>query len=67
MVRLAQIERFGVAEADNDDLLLECFQDHEAYVSARDHQKFLIIGRKGSGKTAIFRKLNSEVQWDQFC
>ncbi len=66
-MRLKDIEKFGASEADNDELLLECFEDHEAYISARDHKKFLIVGRKGSGKTAIFRKLVSDSQWDQFC
>lgn len=63
---LKEAETFGTAEADNDDLLLECFEDHEAYIAAKNHKKFLIVGRKGSGKTAIFRKLNSERDWDQF-
>lgn len=64
---LKDVQTFGASEADNDDLLLECFQDHEAYVAARNHRKFLIVGRKGSGKTAIFRKLVSEKSWNQFC
>lgn len=66
-MRLMHIEKFGVAEADNDDLLLDCFEDHEAYVAALEHRKFLIVGRKGSGKTAIFRKLVSNSEWDPFC
>lgn len=64
---LNQIEKFGVSEADNDDLLLDCFEDHEAYIAARAHRKFLIVGRKGSGKTAIFRKLVSESNSTRFC
>lgn len=66
-MRLSEIEKFGVSEADNDDLLLDCFEDHEAYLAARRHQKFLIIGRKGAGKTAIFRKLVSETSNARFC
>lgn len=66
-MRLNQIEKFGVSEADNDDLLLDCFEDHEAYLAARQHKKFLIIGRKGAGKTAIFRKLVSESSAGRFC
>jgi hypothetical protein len=57
MNNLDSIETFGGTDADTDELLEECFSDHDAYISARDHNKFLIIGRKGSGKTAIFRKL----------
>jgi hypothetical protein len=66
-MELSQVQTFGAAEADNDDLLLDCFEDHEAYLKARAHEKFLIVGRKGSGKTAIFKKLVSEQAWNQFC
>lgn len=48
---------FGGIDADADDLLDACFQDHEAYLRARNHERPLIIGRKGSGKTAIFRRI----------
>ncbi|MGU3657837.1 P-loop ATPase, Sll1717 family [Methylobacterium fujisawaense] len=67
MKNILEVESFGAAEADTDDLLLDCFQDHEAYVAAKLHKKFLIVGRKGSGKTAIFRKLYSEKAYNQFC
>lgn len=66
-MELQAVNTFGAAEADNDDLLLECFQDHEAYLAAKSHDKFLIVGRKGSGKTAIFKKLVSEKSDQQFC
>ncbi|BBF92112.1 P-loop ATPase, Sll1717 family [Blastochloris tepida] len=66
-MRLVEVETFGTVEADNDDLLLECFEDHEAYIAAKKHDKFLIVGRKGSGKTAIFRKLVSDKAYDYFC
>lgn len=61
----SKIESFGAADADNDDLLLECFEDHEAYTAAKNHKRYLVIGRKGSGKTAIFRKLVSERSFDR--
>lgn len=38
-------------------LLEDCFQSHDAYTQAIEHRRFLVIGRKGSGKTAIFRKI----------
>jgi hypothetical protein len=66
-MQLDQIEKFGVSEADHDDLLLDCFEDHEAYLAAREHRKFLVVGRKGSGKTAIFRKLISENADGRLC
>lgn len=61
------ISKFGAVDADTDEILLECFQDHEAYTQARDHKKFLIIGRKGSGKTAIYKKIVSSTAWGKFC
>lgn len=57
MVALANIERFGATDADNDDLLLDCFEDHEAYTAALEFKKFLIVGRKGAGKTSIYKKI----------
>jgi hypothetical protein len=53
-MRLMHIEKFGVAEADNDDLLLDCFEDHEAYVAALEHRKFLIVGRKAQERPQYF-------------
>lgn len=57
MQKLIDIESFGGIDADTDFLLEQCFRDHEAYLNALSQKKFLIVGRKGSGKTAIFRKL----------
>ncbi len=57
MSSLADTQSFGGIDADVDDLLDACFQDHEAYLKARAHDRPLVIGRKGSGKTAIFRRI----------
>lgn len=57
MKPLAGAARFGAVDADNDELLLKSFEDHPAYLSLLDHQNFLVVGRKGAGKTAIFKKL----------
>lgn len=57
MNKLINVESFGGIDADNDDILFECFEDHEAFLELLKLKKFLIIGRKGSGKTAIFKKL----------
>jgi hypothetical protein len=63
---LAEISSFGAIDADFDELLDSCFQDHEAYVSAQSHGRFLVVGRKGSGKTAIFKKLIRTRAYDFF-
>jgi len=60
------VESFGAVDADADKLLDKCFEDHEAYLDAKSHQKFLVIGRKGSGKTAIYRKLLKEKRYHTF-
>lgn len=54
---LRTISNFGGTDADEDRLLLQCFEDHPAYLQVLDHSKFCILGRKGSGKTAIFKKI----------
>jgi hypothetical protein len=59
-MRLTTLENFGGIDADEDILLRECFQDHPAYLSAKDHERWLVIGRKGSGKTAAFKRLITE-------
>ncbi len=63
---LKTVDSFGGIDADADELLDDSFQDHEAYVAAKEHRGFLIIGRKGSGKTAIFRKLITTRSHDVF-
>lgn len=65
-VSLADIPSFGGTDADEDSLLLDAFEDHQAFLSLRDHSRFCVLGRKGSGKTAIFKKLLSYKSWDTF-
>ncbi|PKK84532.1 MAG: hypothetical protein CVT49_02865 [candidate division Zixibacteria bacterium HGW-Zixibacteria-1] len=66
MKNLEEINQFGAVDADMDDILLECFEDHAAYREICDFSKFLVIGRKGSGKTAIYRKLLKRQDHDTF-
>ena len=66
MSGLHEVDHFGAIDADSDDLLRECFQDHPAYTAARDRRAFLILGRKGSGKTAIYKRLITEKNYDRF-
>src|SRR5438105_5194264 len=65
-MELEEVANFGAIDADADELLKECFQNHPAYVAARDNKKFLILGRKGSGKTAIFKRLITERTHEYF-
>lgn len=60
------IRNFGGIDADADLLLDTCFQDHPAYISAMAHERFVIVGRKGSGKTAIYKRLIKQRQFNTF-
>ena len=57
MKRIQDIKQLGGIDADNDELLIQCFQNHEAYQQLLRFEKHIILGRKGTGKTAIFKKL----------
>src|SRR5919106_4349099 len=65
-MRLSEIPNFGAIDADEDLLLRECFEEHPAYLAAKEHRRWLIVGRKGSGKTAIFRRLITERKHNHF-
>ena len=66
MKTLAQANTFGAVDADADTLLDDCFEDHEAFQDALGFKRFLLLGRKGSGKTAIFKKINKIHSHDNF-
>lgn len=66
MLEISEAENFGAIDADADTLLRDCFQDHPAYIAAKKNQKFLILGRKGSGKTAIFKRFLTERAPNEF-
>jgi len=59
MKPLLGVTTFGAIDADSDDILFDAFEEHEARDALLKFQRFLVIGRKGSGKTAIFKKLIS--------
>lgn len=50
---LSNIE-FGTVDAESEPRLKEFFVDNGTLKRIRDHNKYLILGRKGSGKTALF-------------
>lgn len=57
---------FGNIDALQDELLYSCFEQHEAYINMLNFSKFLAVGKKGSGKTAIFRMILDSKQHDTF-
>lgn len=66
MKLLSSIENFGGTDADNDDILLQAFEDHEAYTDVIQFRRHMIVGKKGSGKTAIFKKIITTKSADYF-
>jgi hypothetical protein len=66
MKELTEIENFGGTDADNDSILLQAFEDHEAYLDILTLKRHMIIGKKGSGKTAIFKRIITTKSSDFF-
>lgn len=66
MKALRLVENFGGTDADNDDILLHAFEDHEAYLDVMALRRHMIVGKKGSGKTAIFKKIITTKSFDFF-
>lgn len=66
MKEISSIKTLGGIDADNDQLLFKCFQDHEAYHEVLNFSKFILLGRKGTGKTAIFKKILKERDYSTF-
>jgi len=66
MKALRGVDNFGGTDADNDDILLQAFEDHEAYLDIIALRRHMIIGKKGSGKTAIFKKIITTKAFDFF-
>jgi len=52
---LELIENFGAIDAENDERLIEYFYHTKIIDELLDYKKSIIIGRKGSGKTAIYK------------
>jgi hypothetical protein len=58
-----RVDSIGAADAHDDlDLLLECFVDTGELETLRDLEssKRIVVGRTGSGKTALLEKLSSD-------
>ena len=61
MFELARID-LGKDEAEQDQRLREYFLKTANYLNAQSGQKTIVIGRKGSGKSAIFKLLQDELK-----
>lgn len=66
MKSIETIKSIGGIDADTDDLLMKCFQNHDSYNEIKSFQKFIILGRKGTGKTAIFKRLLNTRNFETF-
>jgi hypothetical protein len=51
---------FGVPAAERDDDLIDCFVASETYTRLAQEQKTIILGNRGSGKSALFKKLAAD-------
>lgn len=51
---------FGVPAAERDDDLYACFVSSEIYANLRDGKKTIILGNRGSGKSALFKMIAEE-------
>lgn len=67
MKNLKEVTDFGGIDADHDALLMSCFEDHDAYLKIKDYTRSLIVGKKGSGKTAIFKHMLMKSNPNYFC
>jgi hypothetical protein len=54
---LARIREFGRIDAESETLLREFFIKTDAYARVEDQEHIIVIGRKGTGKTAIYEVL----------
>lgn len=60
MNTLESINDFGAIDAENDKRLIDYFYHTTIINELLEYQKSIIIGRKGSGKTAIYKFLEKE-------
>jgi hypothetical protein len=60
MYDLSKID-LGMDEAEQDQRLQEYFLETKSYQNALEGKKTIIIGRKGSGKSAIFKLMMNEL------
>lgn len=55
--QLDDIEEFGRIDAESERFLQEFFIKTDAYARVEDQEHIIVVGRKGTGKTAIYEVL----------
>jgi len=60
MSSASQIIKFGVPAAERDADLIDCFVQSDTYSKLASGQKTVILGNRGTGKSALFRKFTSD-------
>lgn len=66
MKPLMEINNFGSIDAESDELLERCYASHPVFEEALSGRSVIFLGRKGSGKTAIYQKILSIGKSDIF-
>lgn len=54
-----RIQQFGSIDAESEDQLAEFFLRTDAYGRIEDQEHPIVVGRKGTGKTAIYKALTN--------
>jgi len=60
MLTIMDIKDFGAIDAENDERLFDYFVHSESLKRIKEEKRRVIVGRKGSGKTAIYKFLSKE-------
>lgn len=63
---LGSIKSFGNIDANSDELLFKCFEKHEGYKDIIEFKKNMVVGKKGAGKTAIYKMILNNSASDVF-
>jgi hypothetical protein len=59
---LDRINSFGAIDAENDQNLLDYFYETPVLGKLFSYEKAIVIGRKGTGKTALYRYIETSMQ-----
>lgn len=65
-VDLLKVDTFGAIDAESDARLGEYFVTTPMYEALVEQQRYIALGRKGSGKTALYRELLNSANSETF-